>query len=114
MNLKHFKPSEVEGLEPELAVRLDVAREHAGVSFRITSGRRTPKQNKRAGGKPNSSHLDGWGADLAVGVRSSRKRYHLVRGLFLAGFRRVVVYKSSGHVHVDCDPRLPQDVLVVL
>lgn len=113
MKLKHFEEHEVEGLRPELALRLDVARDIAGVPFRITSGFRTPEHNAAVGGKSNSAHLRGWAADLFVPAVSNRTRYHLVRGLFLAGFRRVVLYKDTGCVHADCDPSLPQDVLVL-
>lgn len=111
MRLKHFSPAEVAGLEPELAVRLDIAREHAGVPFRITSGFRTPERNAAVGGGVNSSHLRGYGADLDA--YDSGDVFHIVGGLYFAGFRRIVVYKGYGHVHVDCDPSLPQNVLVI-
>ncbi len=111
MNLRYFTPEEVEGLEPELAVRLDVARGHAGIPFVITSGFRTPEENAAVGGGDNSAHLRRWAVDLRA--RTSGGRYFIVRGLFLAGFRRVVLYKDSDHVHADCDPSLPQDVLVI-
>ncbi len=113
MKLKHFEPREVGGLRPELALRLDIARDIAGVPFRITSGFRSRARNKAVGGKSNSAHLRGWAVDLFVPTRSSRKRYHLVRGLFLAGFRRVVLYRDKSCVHADADPSLPQDVLVL-
>ncbi len=113
MILKHFKTREIKDLRPELAIRLDMARGIAGVPFRITSGFRTPEHNAAVGGKDNSAHLRGWAADLFVPTVSNRTRYHLVRGLFLAGFRRVVLYKDTDCVHADCDPSLPQDVLVL-
>ena len=108
---RHFTLKEVRGLKPRFVEKLDRAREIAGVPFVITSGFRTPRQNAAAGGKPNSSHLRGWGADLRA--RRSPQRFQIVYGLVMAGFRRVVVYAGDGHVHVDDDPSLTKPVFVV-
>lgn len=90
---------------------LDRARGLAKVPFLITSGFRTPEQNIAAGGAPNSAHLRGLAVDLRC--HSPWSRYRMVSGAYLAGFRRMVLYASDGHLHLDADPSLEQDVLVV-
>ena len=51
---------------------LDSAREAAGTPFKINSGFRTPKHNKKVGGSENSSHLRGFAADIHVTSNSTR------------------------------------------
>lgn len=99
------------GLNPRLVSMLDSARGFAKTAFIITSGKRSEAENEAAGGAPNSAHLRGLAVDLRC--KSSQKRYKMVPALLLAGFRRIVVYASDGHFHVDCDEALPQDVFVV-
>lgn len=108
---KYFTDAEVVGLHPELVDRLDRARELAGVPFVITSGLRTKEQNAAVGGKPNSAHLYGLAVDLRAA--NSYFRFKIVQGLLFAGFNRIVVYRSDGHVHADVSLTLPQNVFVV-
>lgn len=106
---KHFLPEEVEGLAPQLVAMLDKARDLSGVSFIIASGRRTEAQNAEAGGVKNSAHVRGLAVDLRCYTAAAR--FRMVRGLFLAGFRRIGVYDR--HVHADVDDTLPLDVVWV-
>ena len=90
----------------ELLDLLDLAREIAGVPFRITSGVRSREDNKRVGGGNDSAHMRGYAADiLAI---DSTTRGKVLRGLYVAGAHRVGIYKE--HIHVDVDPSLPEDV----
>lgn len=84
---------------------LQVARDLAGVPFRITSGCRTPAHNQAVGGTPNSAHLRGKAADIAA--PDSMARYRVLSALFAAGFKRIGV--GSTFIHVDCDETLPQE-----
>lgn len=65
---KYFSQKEVDTykLKPELWAILDKMREIALTPFFITSGLRTPDENIKAGGKPNSAHLRGLACDLAI------------------------------------------------
>lgn len=111
MSYQFFSDEEVAGLNTSLCLRLDYARLLAGVPFTITSGFRTPEENAAAGGSPNSAHLRGLAVDLRA--KDSTTRFKIIKGLLLAGFDRIVVYASTGHVHADIDPNLPRPVFVV-
>ena len=78
---------------------LDDARSIAGIPFNITSGYRSEKINKLAGGVKNSSHLVGRAADIAVG--SGNERLIIIMALIQVGFRRVGV--ARGFIHTDND-----------
>ena len=106
-----FTEEEVSGLDAELVAKLDWARGRAGIPFIITSGKRTPEQNAAAGGVSDSSHVRGLGVDLRC--QNSQDRYKMLNALFLAGFKRIGVYAADGHIHVDSDPSLVQDVFWV-
>ena len=81
----------------ELLLKLDEARDIAGIPFIINSGFRP--------GDPKS-HGRGYAADIkAIG---SRQRFLILRGLILAGFHRIGDYPR--HYHADCDPSLPPEV----
>lgn len=86
---------------------LDRARGLAKVPFSITSGYRSPEQNREAGGVWDSAHTHGLAVDL--GCFDSRARLRMVSGLVMAGFVRIGLY--TRHLHCDIDDTLPQDVL---
>lgn len=104
---KYFKESEVVGLKPELIKLLDEARGIAGVPFKITSGFRTPEQNNKVGGKPNSAHLTGEAVDLACS--DSITRWKIFNALLNVGFNRLEVAKD--HLHCDISKTLPQNII---
>ena len=107
---KYFSQAEVDKwkLEPIMWEKLDLARGHAGIPFRINSGRRTEAQNEGVGGVNDSSHLKGLGVDLRA--ITSREHYLITKGLILAGFRRIS-RKYPLHIHADLDSDKEQDVL---
>ncbi len=108
---KYFTPEEVEGLHETLVEKLDQARHLAGFPFRITSGKRTADQNAAAAGVPDSSHLAGLAADLALPAEPTL-REKMCWALGRAGFRRIFTY--TRHVHADIDEGKAQDVMVYL
>lgn len=95
----YFKPSEVVNLQVPLVEMLDKARGIAGVPFKITSGFRTPEQNKAAGGVANSAHLRGLAADIAT---TTTTRQNIMRGLLNCGIP-VFTEDAVAHIHVDID-----------
>lgn len=121
-NYHYFSDDEVAKwqLDPELWAMLDMARDKAGVPFIITSGKRSPDQNACLhGAVADSSHLKGLGVDIATGDDHTANR--IVYGLCVAGLgsrRGEYFMRDPGnasalvhhHIHVDCDPSLPQQV----
>ena len=98
-----------DGVEPDwdLVMRLEQARELAGVPFVITSGLRSDEHNARVGGSPGSSHLTGNAVDLHC--ESSRNRKKIVDALLQAGFSRIGIGRNF--IHVDNDRSKPDDVM---
>ena len=96
----------VKDMQPKLLRMLDVARFHAGVSFVLNRAISCPEHNSdpNVGGSETSSHLTGWAVD--IDCNDAATRYHIIRGLILAGFTRIGVYKDSKgtFIHADCDP----------
>lgn len=104
---KYFSPSEIVGLNPKLVQMLDIARGYAGIPFKITSGFRSPDQNKKAGGVDDSAHLSGLAVDIAC--PDSGSRYKMTNALLRAGFNRIGVGKTF--IHADIDSSKPQNVI---
>lgn len=65
--------------------QLEVLREHLGKPIRIMSGYRSPKHNKRQGGRKSSRHLLGQAADIRVDGVAPRDVADAVELLIRAG-----------------------------
>lgn len=50
----------------ELAINLQILRDHFGKAIQVTSGYRTPAHNERIGGAENSFHLWGMACDIKI------------------------------------------------
>ena len=87
---------------------LDMAREHAGIPFVITSGYRPAEFDFKMHGIKNSDHSQGCACDiLAIDGIS---KFKIVNALLLSGFNRIGV----GKVHIHCSINavgLPVNVL---
>lgn len=108
----YFKDEEVEGLDPEFVSKLDMARSMAGVPFTITSGLRSEALNDiLPNSVKDSAHLRGLAVDLRC--RTPEDRFRIVAALLTTGFKRIGLYARDGHIHVDFDVSLPQNVFWV-
>jgi hypothetical protein len=97
-NFNEDEFSDFSKMKRELLTRLDDARDIAGVPFVLTSSHREGD---------DKSHGRGYAVDIRT--KTSRNRFHIVRGLIEAGFRRIGIYDL--HAHADCDPSLPDIVM---
>ena len=111
MILKYFSPKEFtcDGVEcfskmdEELLTMLDIARETAGIPFKINSSWRSEAKNKAVKGSKNSSHLRGYAVDIKC--TNSADRFVMLDALINVGFKRIGIAKTF--IHVDNDPSLP-------
>ena len=94
-------------MQEETLLELDRLRAAMGKPLVITSGSRCAEWNAKQGGKPNSAHLVGKAADIAVS--SGSFRWSLVEAAYTLGFKRIGV--GNHFVHVDTDQHLPQRVM---
>tara|TARA_R110000787_G_scaffold70091_1_gene155822 strand:- start:15945 stop:16298 length:354 start_codon:yes stop_codon:yes gene_type:complete len=94
-------------MDKDFLLKLDFARELAGIPFKINSGFRTKKHNQIVGGRFGSSHLKGLAAD--IGYTGSRERYLILHSLLKAGINRVGVGKTF--IHADSDITKDENVV---
>jgi hypothetical protein len=85
----------------DLIEKLERARDVAEVPFKINSGYRCLRHNKAVGGKPRSAHLSGEAVDIAAD--DSYYRFRIIRGLLIAGFKRIGIAHTFIHADVDGD-----------
>lgn len=93
-------------MDMEFLEMLETARVFADTPFIINSAWRCEKHNKKAGGKPESSHLTGRAVDIKADT--SRKRFWVLYGLINAGFTRIGIGKTF--IHADTDHNKDQEV----
>jgi len=105
---KYFKELDnLDKMDKTFLLRLDEARERAGIPFIINSGYRTPEHNAKIGGKPNSSHLKGLAVDISV--TNSRQRFIILNALLDVGFTRIGI--ADTFIHVDLDSEKSKEVI---
>jgi len=105
---KYFKELDnLDKMDKTFLLKLDEARERAGIPFVINSGYRSPEHNAKIGGKPNSSHLKGLAVDISV--TNSRQRFIVLNALLEVGFTRIGI--ADTFIHVDLDNGKSKDVI---
>ena len=118
MDIKYFKLSEFdcptdigsgENMCLSFLSKLDEARELAGVSFKITSGYRTPKHNTSIGGVKNSSHTNIPCNACDISITDSSNRYKIISSLLKVGINRIGIGKNF--IHCDTDKKKSPNVI---
>lgn len=118
MQLKYFTPKEFEckcskcglgyeNMDAALLLKIDRARELAGIPFKVNSAVRCEDHNAKVGGKPDSAHIGGFAIDVAA--IDSHTRFKIMKALFDVGFKRIGI--NPRFIHVDVDDDKPQEVL---
>jgi len=82
---------------------LEIMRISLGGPMVITSGYRCQKHNAKIGGAPNSAHLRGLAADIAI--PNDDYRYSLLKIAMLFDIPRIGIGKTF--IHLDIDRSLP-------
>jgi uncharacterized protein YcbK (DUF882 family) len=78
-------PEDVKNNLAELAVNLQVLRDHFGKSITITSGYRSSAHNVKIGGAKDSYHVRGMAADIQIQGISPRIVYNAIELLIKSG-----------------------------
>ncbi len=102
---KHFNPKQdpkMIGVSPTLMKILDKMRTIADTPFIITSGVRTPEQNKEVGGVANSAHLKGLAVDLRIVNYNSLTK--MLYGISQVRKENPIFLEiTKSHLHLDID-----------
>ena len=116
IKLKYFKLSEFDSpdeigsgkkMDKDFLLKLDQARDIAGIPFKINSGYRTQEWNMKVGGRFGSSHKKGLAADISY--NGSRERYLILSSLMQVGITRFGIAKR--YLHTDFEKAKDQDVI---
>ena len=108
--LEEFDSPDLKGsgknMKKDFLIKLDEARDLAGIPFKINSGFRTKAQNLKVKGSSKSSHLIGVACDISC--RDSVSRQIIVNALIKVGFTRLGI--ADSYIHVDLDINKPNAI----
>ena len=96
---KYFKSNE-DNMKEEFLIKMDEARELAGIPFIINSAYRSPSHPESIK-NPTSSHIKGLAFDISV--KDSRQRFIILDALLKVGFTRIGIADTFIHVDLDLD-----------
>ena len=116
ITLKYFDLSEFdcpceEGsgkyMDENFLIKLDRARDIAGIPFKINSGYRCPEHNKKVGGVSNSSHTNIPCNAADISAKDSKSRFVIINALLQAGFTRIGIGETFVHCDTDTYKKSP-------
>lgn len=113
IELKHFSPETDPGIDfshatPESLQMLDVARDIAGVPFKVSRSYSTPEHSIAVGGLGDDAHTEEGCTAYDVEYADHAQRVRIIFGLIKAGFTGIGVNEKNSHVHGDASPILPR------
>lgn len=91
------------GLKPRLRVVLAQISAHYGKPVQVTSGCRSARGNRAAGGRKRSLHLSCMAADIRVAGVGEGQLLRYIKGLSAVG--GVGTYCGNSIVHIDVGPK---------
>jgi uncharacterized protein YcbK (DUF882 family) len=95
-------------MDKDFLEKLDLARDLAGVSFKINSGFRTKEHNDSLpNSKPDSAHIEGKAVDIHC--TNSRERFIITKALLDAQICRIGIGKTF--IHCDTSETKDPDVI---
>ena len=118
-DVHHFSPAEFDSpdvpnsgekyMDEIFVKKLDTLRSLLKVPLVITSGYRTPSYNKKIGGAPQSRHLKGHAADIAI---AGEDAFKLVGLAYTLGFTGIGIQQKGTwdkrFIHLDLRPTEPR------
>jgi hypothetical protein len=101
-------------ISKEALRKLVKARKISGVPYKINSSVRSPAHNKKVGGSLTSSHLMSQKKPCAfdISCKTLNKRFHILKGLIMAGFKRILIYKTF--IHADTDKSKVENIIKLM
>ena len=104
---KYFKELDnLDKMDKTFLLKLDEARERAGIPFVINSAYRSP-EHPLSIKNPTSSHIKGLAVDISV--TNSRQRFIVLNTLLEVGFTRIGI--ADTFIHVDLDNEKSKEVI---
>ena len=104
---KYFKEIDDGNMNQDFLLKLDEARELAGIPFKINSAFRTVENELANGRDGTSSHTKGLAVDISA--TNSGTRFKVMSSLIKVGFIRIGI--RHDFIHVDMDHEKSQEVM---
>ena len=110
--MKYFTPEgdpkiDFSKVDKDALLRLEQAREKAGVPFKITSHYRTPEHSVAVGGFSKDAHTQIPCTAFDIAYSTTYEVYKIVTALLSAGFQRIGINAKNKHIHVDAETSFP-------
>jgi uncharacterized protein YcbK (DUF882 family) len=97
-----FRNEGIMEVDPILITKLQALRDIVGHPILITSGVRTIKENREAGGAINSQHLKGRAVDISTNGWGSTRKYMFLKKAFSLDFSGIAM--GNSFIHLDVRP----------